>query len=198
MPAILDRIYNLHWVTPDVARSAQPYLGFYGLHLRAHSIRSVINLRGPNPDHLWWRREKWLCQRLSIAHFDVRLSSRLIPARATLIALMDALETAPRPVLMKCSGGQDRAGLASALYILLAGGPSALKAAQAQCAVWPYLHMPKRNQRWIRRFPVYVTESIGTARVRDWLRESYSPNAFADWLTARGEGSSFRGLQTVA
>ena len=197
MPAILDRLYNLHWITPDVARSAQPYLGFYRMFLRSHSFRSLINLRGANPGHRWWRREKQMSERLGVAHFDVRLSSRRIPARATLIALIEAFEAAPRPVLMKCSGGQDRASFAAALYVLVAGGTPALKEAQAQCALWPYLHMPKRQQRWIRWFPVYAAESAGTMRLGDWLREQYSPNAFADWLSARGEGGSFLAVQTV-
>ena len=197
MAALLDRIYNMHWVTPDVARSAQPYLGFYGPYLRAHAFRSIINLRGPNPSHSWWRREKRLAGRLGITHFDVRLSSRNIPTRGTLVGLINALEAAPRPVLIKCSGGQDRTSLASALYLLMAGGPAVLKEAQAQCSLWPYLHMPKRGQRWIRLFPVYAAESAGTARLGDWLRENYSPQAFADWLDARGQGSSFRSLQAV-
>ena len=197
MPAVLDRLYNLHWITPDVARSAQPYLGFYAAYLRGHSFRSVINLRGANPAHRWWRREKRIAERLGITHYDVRLSSRRIPARATLISLIDALERAPRPVLMKCSGGQDRTGFAAALYVLLAGGVPALRDAQAQCALWPYLHMPKRGQRWIRQFPLYLAERAGTARPGDWLRENYAPEAFAEWLSARGEGGSFHGLQKV-
>ena len=38
MPVILDRLYHLHWITPEAARSAQPYLGFYTAFLRAHRL----------------------------------------------------------------------------------------------------------------------------------------------------------------
>jgi hypothetical protein len=198
MAALLDRLYNLYWITPDVARSAQPYLGFYGLYLRSHGFRSVINLRGPNPGHGWWRREKRLAQRLGIAHYDVRLSSRHLPARDTLVDLVEAFERAPRPVLLKCSGGQDRASLAAALYLLVAGGTKAVKEAEGQCAAWPYLHLPKRRQRWIRRFPAYAAESADGLRLEEWIREAYSADGFAAWLMARGEGDSFGTVQTVA
>lgn len=195
MSLVLDRAYNFHWVTPDVARSAQPYLGLYGAYLKSHSFRSIINLRGANPGHGWWRRETRMAERLGIRHFDVRLSSRALPARATLIALADALEQAPRPVLLKCSGGQDRASLASALYLLLAAGPGARKDAEAQCALWPYLHMPQRHQRWIARFPAFACETVGGGRVAEWIRNGYTPEQFAAWLTAHGEGASFRAIQ---
>ena len=54
MSALLDRLYHLHWVTDQVARCAQPYLGFYAGFLRPHGFKSLINLRGENaaPLHL--------------------------------------------------------------------------------------------------------------------------------------------------
>lgn len=196
MAGLLDLLYNFHWVRPDVARSAQPYLGFYPTYLRAHGIRSLINLRGANPDHRWWGRELRMAQRMGIAHYDIRLSSRLLPARESLVALAAALEAAPRPVLLKCSGGQDRASLAAALSLLLAGGAGARVEAQAQYAVWPYLHRPKRGQRWLRQFPAFAVEAAAGRPTGTWLRQDYTPEAFAAWLAAQGLADSYRGLQT--
>ena len=197
MAALLDRLYNLHWVTPDVARSAQPYLGFYAPFLRAHGFRGIINLRGPNPAHGWWRREKAMAQRLGLAHFDVRMSSRLLPCRESLATLFEAFEQAPRPVLIKCSGGQDRTGLAAALYVLNIGGPAALPIAEAQLAFWPYLHRAKPRQRWLRSLPAYASESAGTTRLDQWIRRDYAPEQFAHWLEARGESDSYLAIQVV-
>jgi hypothetical protein len=194
----LDRLYNLHWVTPDVARSAQPYLGFYGRFVRAHDFRAILNLRGPNPEHGWWGRERAMAARLGIAHFDVRLSSRLLPARESLIALIDAFEAAPRPLLIKCSGGQDRTGMASALYLLNAVGVRALPAATAQFALWPYLHRPKASQHWLRQFPVFAAERTGSGRVSDWIRAGYDPHDFAAWLAERGSADSFLAIQQLS
>ena len=211
MSALLDRLYNLHWVTPDVARSAQPYLGFYRAYLHPHGFRSLINLRGYNAHLRWWQQDKNVAESLHLKLIDVRLSSRLLPARETLIDLVNAFETAPHPILIKCSGGQDRTGLASALYVLNRAGPGGVAAdrtigrfapgalgdAQKQLATWPYLHWPRRWQGWLRQFPVFAAERAGQTAVFDWLRSSYNPQDFADWLAERGLAGSYRTLQTV-
>ena len=178
MAAILDRLYHLHWVTPELARSAQPYLGFYAQFLRPHGFKSLINLRGENADSRWWRAEKRTAERLGIRHFDVKLSSRNLPSRANLIALVDAFAAAEAPLLIKCSGGQDRTSLAAALYLLLRGGPGALVAAQGQFALWPYLHRPKRFQRWLRQLPEYFDQTARGMPVSDWVRTRYTAAAF--------------------
>ena len=198
MPALLDRLYNLHWVTPDVARSAQPWLGFYAPFLRAHGFRSIVNLRGANPGHGWWRDETAMAHRHGLFHCDIRLSSRLLPARESLAELIAAFEQAPRPLLIKCSGGQDRTGLAAALYLLTVGGSRSLPQAEGQLALWPYLHRAKRRQRWLRQLPAFTAESAGEARVADWIRNGYTPEAFADWLAARGQADSYLAIQTLA
>lgn len=195
MSVVLDRLYNLHWVGREVARAAQPYLGFYGRFLKAHGFRSVINLRGENARHRWWLGEKRLAERLGIAHFDVRLSSRNLPSRAALTALFDAFERAPGPILLKCSGGQDRSGLAAALYILREQGPAGLARAQGQFAFWPYLHRPKKYQSWLKHFPAYAAAE-GGADVAAWARGSYDPEHFAAWLNERGLKGSYANIQT--
>ena len=96
--------------------------------------------------------EKAAAAKLNITHFDVRLSSRNLPTKAALSALIDALENAPKPILIKCSGGQDRTGLAAALYLLLARGAAGLETAERQFALWPYLHRPKRYQLLAQAF----------------------------------------------
>src|SRR4029453_14933222 len=107
MSLILDRLYHLHWVTSDVARSAQPYLGFYSAFLAPHGFKSLINLRGENADFRWWTTKKGGASGPGIVHFDVKLSSRNLPSRSGLAALFDAFAHAQRPLLLKCSGGQD-------------------------------------------------------------------------------------------
>jgi protein tyrosine phosphatase (PTP) superfamily phosphohydrolase (DUF442 family) len=195
MAVLLDRLYNFHWVNRAVARAAQPYLGFYAAFLKAHGFKSLINLRGANPGHRWWRGEKALAARLGIAHFDVRLSSRNLPSRAALTALFDAFERAPGPVLLKCSGGQDRSGLAAALYILREQGPAGLARAEGQFAFWPYLHRAKTYQSWLKHFPAYAAAE-GGADVAAWARESYDPERFAAWLNEQGLKDSYAAIQT--
>jgi hypothetical protein len=195
MSRILDRLYHLHWVTQDVARSAQPYLGFYSAFLAPHRFKSLINLRGENADFSWWTTEKRVASALGIRHFDVKLSSRNIPSRSGLAALFDALAAAERPLLLKCSGGQDRTGLAAALYVLQSKGPGALAQAEGQLASWPYLHFPKRHQLWLRHFPGYATAQAGGTSLGQWAHGGYDPHHFAEWLAARGLKGSYRSFQ---
>jgi protein tyrosine phosphatase (PTP) superfamily phosphohydrolase (DUF442 family) len=197
MSSVLDRLYHLHWVTPELARSAQPYLGFYSAFLRPHGFKTLINLRGENAGSGWWHAEKRTAQRLGIAHMDVKLSSRNLPSRRNLTALIDSFGAAQTPMLIKCSGGQDRTSLAAALFILLRRGNDALALAETQFALWPYLHRPKTHQRWLRHFPAYAVSQTNDVTVPEWVRTRYRPEDFAVWLAAQGLAESFGALQAA-
>ena len=188
-----DILYNFHWIEPgQAARAAQAYAGFLGPFLKSRGIRALINLRGSNPGYLWWRYETRVCAKLGIAHRDVKLNSRQLPTRAMLLDLIDAIEKAPRPFLLKCSGGQDRTSLAAALYLLHAKGWDARDEAKAQFSRWPYLHLPRREQRWLKLFVEFACEGAENLRFVQWLSQRYTPEAFKAWLEARNEGGSFR------
>lgn len=192
---ILDLPYNFHWIEPGrAARASQAYAGFLRAFLRAHGIRALVNLRGRNPDRLWWRHETRICSASGILHRDARLSSRQLPTRTMLIDLVDAFDFVPRPLLLKCSGGQDRTSFAAALYLLHVNGWGSLAAARRQFARWPYLHWPRLYQRWLKLFPEFACESAHGAPLKTWIAQEYDPETFAAWLGARGEAESFRGV----
>jgi hypothetical protein len=195
MSTVLDRLYHLHWVTQGVARSAQPYLGFYGAFLGPHGFRSLINLRGENANFRWWRTEKHTAKMLGIAHFDVKLSSRNIPSRSGLAKLFDAFDEAATPLLLKCSGGQDRTSLAAALYLLQRDGVGAIRDAEKQFAFWPYLHRPKSYQRWLKEFPAYAIADARGMPLNLWVRERYEPKVFAAFLASKGLENAYRAFQ---
>jgi hypothetical protein len=187
MRSVLDIAYNFHWVVPgEAARMAQAHFGGLDGLLKRHAIRALINLRGANPDIGWWRREKLACDAAGASHFDVMLDSRKLPTRAMLVSLFDAFDAAPRPFVVKCSGGQDRTSLASALYILRRAGWQAFDAAGMQFARWPYLHLPKTHQRWLKPFITFARDDAGGAPVAQWARQSYDPQHLAAWLEERG------------
>ena len=96
------------------------------------------------------------------------------------------LRAAERPLLLKCSGGQDRTGLAAALYLLQLKGPGALAEAEAQLAAWPYLHFPKRHQLWLRALP-RLRQRARRGALAPMGADGYDPKHFAQWLEgARG------------
>jgi hypothetical protein len=185
-------------VNSDLARSAQPYLGFYAAFLRPHGFKSIINLRGPNPEFGWWRQEKRIAEALGIAHFDVKLSSKYLPSRSGLAELFAAFNKAQTPILLKCSGGQDRTSLAAALYLLERNGPAAIAEAERQFAFWPYLHRPKSYQLWLKEFPAYAATQANGLALSAWARRGYDPRAFAEFLAAKGLAKSFRAFQAEA
>ncbi|MGH6878671.1 MAG: hypothetical protein ACREHV_15015 [Rhizomicrobium sp.] len=195
---ILDTLYNFHWIEAGkAARSSQAYAGCLGAFLRAHGIRALINLRGRNPGHLWWRHETRVCASQDIVHRDAKLNSRQLPTPAMLADLLGAFDATPRPLLLKCSGGQDRASFASALYVLHAQGWQAFGRAERQFARWPYLHWPTRQQRWLRLFLDFARERAAERPIRNWIENGYSAHDFRFWLEERGEGRSFHGLYDV-
>jgi hypothetical protein len=196
MRSLPEVLYNFHWIVPsEAARSAQAWAGFLGPFLKAHNIATLINLRGANPHWDWWLNETRTCRKRGVAHVDLPFNSRRLPTRAQLLEMLDTIDAAKRPLLLKCSGGQDRTSFAAALYLLHTRGWGAGADAEAQFARWPYLHMPKAHQQWLRVFPAFAAEHAGDRPLRDWIDSSYSAEDFSAWLTARGQGESFRGLQ---
>ena len=186
------RLHNWHRVDEGLYRSAQMYGGRTAALLDSHGIRTVINLRGENPNSNWYLPERSSCESLGITYLDRSLHSRRLPEKQALADLLESFQTAEAPVLIKCSGGADRTGLAAGLYLLQKHGVSAIDAARRQLSVLPYLHLPKRYQHWIRRLPeFYVTENEGLP-LDQWIQERYTTDGFADWLDARGLDGSWR------
>lgn len=116
---------NFHVVTPGEAyRSAQLSEGRLAKYIDAHGIRSVINLRFPNESARWYQRETTLCERLGVEHRSVPLTAFAAPTPEQVSALLTYFETLPRPVLIHCRAGADRAGVASALWKEVIDGAS--------------------------------------------------------------------------
>lgn len=192
---LLNRLYNFHWVVPgEAARSSQSYLGGLGAFLKSNALNGMINLRGRHPDVAWWLYETEICSRLDVAHFDAMMDSKRLPLRQMLVTLIEAFEAAPRPFIVKCSGGQDRTSLASALYIVHRFGWDALDRAQRQFSALPYLHFPKAPQKWLRLFLPYARGEAHGAALADWVRNRYDPQEFAHWLDVNGYAGTYNGI----
>jgi hypothetical protein len=190
-----DILYNFHWVVPgDAARAAQAWAGGVGPFLEKRGIRAVINLRGRNDDLSWWKKETEAAQARGIAHLDAMLDSRKLPTRALLMQLVSAFDEAPRPFMLKCSGGQDRTSFAAALYLIHRGGWGAYDKAAAQYARFPYLHFPKAQQRWLRAFLDFAREEAGGAPLAEWIAGAYTPEKLEAWLARRGLAGSHGGI----
>jgi protein tyrosine/serine phosphatase len=193
-----DILYNFHWVVPgEASRAAQAWAGGIGPFLQKRGIKAVINLRGRNDDLSWWKNETQAAQARGIAHLDAMLDSRKLPTRALLERLIASFDEAPKPFMLKCSGGQDRTSLAAALYLIHRGGWSEIGRAAAQYARFPYLHFPKKHQRWLRHFLDYAREDAKGMPLSSWIANHYEPEKLKTWLDAKGLGDSYAGIFTV-
>jgi hypothetical protein len=193
-----DIFYNFHWVIPgEAARAAQAWAGGVGPFLEKRGIAAVINLRGRNDDLSWWRNETRETGARGIAHLDAMLDSRKLPTKAMLERLIQCFDEAPRPFMLKCSGGQDRTSFAAALYLIHAKGWQAFDQAAAQYARFPYLHFPKKHQRWLRPFLDFARKDCGGMPLAAWISGHYQPEKLQAWLEKHGLQDGHGGIFTA-
>jgi protein tyrosine/serine phosphatase len=193
-----DILYNFHWVVPgEAARAMQAWAGGLKTFLRRRGIKAIINLRGRNDDLSWWRHETAAAKSIGVAHLDAMLDSRKLPTKAMLVTLIESFDTAPKPFLLKCSGGQDRTSFAAALYLIHRDGWAAMEKAMAQFARFPYLHFPKSQQRWLKHFLKFARADSGGAPLAQWIKDSYTPEKLKAWLDNNGHAGSYAAIFTV-
>ena len=115
---------NFHAVEPGVVyRSAQLSGQKLDEVVRAHQIRSVLNLRGDNTGKPWYDDELRTTRADSVVHLDYALSAQHELTQVQMQAVLKLIADAPKPVLIHCNAGADRTGLVSALYELSRGVP---------------------------------------------------------------------------
>ncbi|WP_207189558.1 tyrosine-protein phosphatase [Rhodobium orientis] len=152
---------NIHAVDPGlVYRSGQLDAGQLEHLVDDKGIRSVLNLRGPHPGAQWFEDEADVAQRHGITHLSIHISADKEPRLETMAAIEQAIETAPKPLLIHCMGGADRSGLASAIYeYAVAGKTAALADDQLS---FTYGHFPwlwSRSGAMDRAFQRFVTSN---------------------------------------
>jgi protein tyrosine phosphatase (PTP) superfamily phosphohydrolase (DUF442 family) len=157
-----------------VYRSAQ--LSGTGLSraIRDRGIRTVINLRGANPDQAWYRQERAATLAAGATQVDVPLASDHWLSREQARTLVELIDTCEPPLLVHCEWGAERTGLFSAFVALLRPGGSTDEAL-AQFHAW-YLFLPVRDGLRMRGHVLAY---------RRWLAErgrAHSPEVFRHWI----------------
>ncbi len=113
---------NFQSVVPGIYRSAQPTRDDLERWTEAYGLRSILNLRRTRDGVPWWETEQAFTREHGLEHRTVKLNADRLPPTSRLDALIDAIDHAPRPLLIHCEGGIERSGLAGAVAVLLHGG----------------------------------------------------------------------------
>lgn len=164
---------NLYQVAPDVWRSNQPSPRRLARYKRM-GIKSILSLRGSKPKshHLF---EQEACEQLGMALHTISINARKAPPRNRLIELLDFFDQIEKPFLMHCKSGADRAGLASALYLIHAEGKSPAEAAGQ--LHWRFMHL--RNAPTGIMDELVDLYALDTAQepisLRHWIETRYDP-----------------------
>jgi protein tyrosine phosphatase (PTP) superfamily phosphohydrolase (DUF442 family) len=157
-----------------VYRSDQMAPDTLALVIRKLGIKTVINLRGPNPGDFWYDQERLTTLANGAQQVDMPLSSCEWMSRDQALSLAEALKTARRPLLIHCFHGSERTGLASAMTRLLTDGQTVDDARKSFS--WWYLFTGLGDGVvTLRQFEQY----------RAWLAEhqkDHTPEVFMTWL----------------
>jgi protein tyrosine/serine phosphatase len=143
---ILQYQGNLHAVSEGVLyRSAQLSKTETRWAVREYAIKSVLNLRGAHAGQSWYDDEIAAAGELGLAHFDYPLSAKRFVTSQQIEEVLVIVRKAPKPLLIHCKSGADRAGLVAALYRFAETGASAAEADRELSLV--YGHFPYLTSR---------------------------------------------------
>ncbi|ACL74321.1 fused DSP-PTPase phosphatase/NAD kinase-like protein [Thioalkalivibrio sulfidiphilus] len=129
---------NFHRISERAFRSGQPSPRHLSLRIPRHGIRTVINLRGEEPDNPMLALEADACERLGVRLEHLRTYSRDLPTREVIHQAHELLQRIEYPVWFHCKSGADRAGLMATLYLHWIEGVPLEQTRQLK--LWPYFH----------------------------------------------------------
>lgn len=162
---------NFHQIAPGVYRSNHPNDARFASYA-AMGIRSVINLRGA-ARQARYALEQESCARHGLTLIDAPLQARKAPTREMILHLLSCFRSAEKPLVMHCKSGADRAGLASAIWLMeMEGRP--VSEARAMLSL-RFIHLRKSRTGVLDHLldlfgEVQAQTGIGFA---DWIAQDY-------------------------
>ena len=164
-------------------RCNHPTPGRLAALTRRYGLQTVINLRGKTQngsDAL----SREMADHLGLAFIDMPISSRVAPPRDRILGLHAVFISMQGPALIHCKSGSDRAGFASALFVLFQGGK--VRDAMRQLS-WRYGHLARSRAGVLDAlFLRYRSEAEGRRSFIDWVREDYDAAALTRDFHAGG------------
>jgi protein tyrosine/serine phosphatase len=165
---------NFYAVAPGALyRSNHPTPGNLRRFVRETGIKTVINLRGEagnGSDAL----SREAARVLGLDFIDLAVRSAVAPPRETVVELMRLYQTMRRPGLVHCKSGADRAGFASAVFLLMRG--ASVAEARAQMAL-RFGHMRHSRAGILSAFIGAWERYPGDKTFARWVAEDYDAAA---------------------
>ncbi len=177
------RWHNLHQIDEMMWRSNQPTPKRLA-EAKARGITTILNCRGPRNDG-GWRLEAEACEKLGLRLLDFTARSRATPDKPFLYEARDIFAALDGPALLHCKSGADRAGIMSALYLLIHRGRP-VREALAQLS-FKYLHVKQAKTGLLDAFlEAYIPYEDQGVDFWDWVENHYDPAALQAGFMARG------------
>lgn len=181
---------NLAEIAPGVWRSNQPGPRRVAQFAKM-GIKTIVNLRGEGS------RGTYLLEKAEAEKFGIQMITHSIAARKlrpaeTFLALLDTFETVKRPFVMHCKSGADRAGLASALWLLHMEGQSPAEA--KRMLSFRYIHVKASHTGILDLLlETYETDCMHEMiPIRTWFETRYDPEDLTARFAARRRGRKGR------
>ena len=174
--------HNLHQIDIDMWRSNQPTPRRIEQAAQL-GIRTIINLRGPRSDG-GWRLEAEACGRHGLKLVDFTTRSRAAPDKQMLYDTKSLFDRIEGPALLHCKSGADRAGLMSALYLLMKKNRPVAEASR-QLSL-RYLHVKQAKTGLLDAFlAAYAPYEAERMAFFDWVKDIYDPEKLqAEFLSS--------------
>ena len=107
---------NFHKIDDNAYRSAQLFSYNLPYYLKKYKIKSILNLRGKNPDKKWYQEEERIAKELNVTIINYPISAQKYVDFKKALEIVELLKNAQKPILIHCQAGADRTSFASALY----------------------------------------------------------------------------------
>ena len=163
---------NQFEIAPGVWRSNQPSPKRMET-LAKMGITTILNLRGQDK-FSFYLFEREAAEKLGIKMIDIKIYARSLVPRERFMELFEIFDEIEKPFLLHCKSGADRAGLASALWLLDQEGASLEQA--KEMLSFKYVHL-KNTKTGVLDHLLEVYEQDSDMPIRQWFATKYDPAA---------------------
>ena len=163
---------NFHQVSDEVYRANQPSPS----HLRSYKdrgIKAVLNLRGFTQQS-YALFEEDSCKNLGLDLISIPFSGSSAPQPEKLLEIIDIMEKIPKPFVLHCKSGADRAGLVSAMYLIVQKKLSVTEAKKQLS--FKYLHLDFTKTGILDYILDVFSQRLKIENIDflDWIKQEYN------------------------